>query len=72
MRNGKIGVTTENIFPVIKTEEGNVAKHNALEDAKAQMRGLARNKRFYIREIHATGPDGVERTLNGVMEVIIK
>lgn len=32
--------TLKNIFPVIKTEEGNVAKHNALEDAKAQMRGL--------------------------------
>ena len=42
------------------------------EQQKAQMRGLARNKRFYIREIHATGPDGIERTLNGVMEVIIK
>lgn len=42
------------------------------DQQKAQMRGLARNKRFYIREIHATGPDGVERTLNGVMEVIIK
>ena len=42
------------------------------DQQKAQMRGLARNKRFYIREIHATGPDGIERTLNGVMEVIIK
>lgn len=42
------------------------------DQQKSQMRGLARNKRFYIREIHATGPDGVERTLNGVMEVIIK
>ena len=42
------------------------------DQQKAQMRGLARNKRLYIREIHATGPDGIERTLNGVMEVIIK
>ena len=42
------------------------------DQQKAQMRGLARNKRFYIREIHATGPDGLERVLNGVMEVIIK
>jgi gliding motility-associated protein GldM len=45
---------------------------NFSDQQKAQMRGLARNKRFYIREIHATGPDGIERTLNGVMEVIIK
>ena len=42
------------------------------DQQKAQMRGLARGKRFYIREIHATGPDGIERTLNGAMEVIIK
>ena len=42
------------------------------DQQKAQMRGLARNKRFYIRDIHATGPDGIERTLNGAMEVIIK
>ena len=45
---------------------------NFSEQQKAQMRGLARNKRFYIREIHATGPDGIERTLNGAMEVIVK
>ena len=42
------------------------------DQQKAQMRGLARNKRFYIRDIHATGPDGIERTLDGVMEVIVK
>lgn len=36
------------------------------------MRTLARNKRFYITNIRATGPDGIERTLNGAMEVIIK
>ena len=42
------------------------------DQQKGQMRGLARNKRFYIRDIHATGPDGIERTLNGAMEVIIK
>ena len=42
------------------------------DQQKAQMRGLARNKRFYIRDIHATGPDGIERTLVGAMEVIIK
>ena len=42
------------------------------DQQKAQMRGLARNKRFYVTDIHATGPDGIERTLNGAMEVIIK
>ena len=42
------------------------------DQQKAQMRGLARNKHLFIRDIHATGPDGIERTLNGVMEVIIK
>lgn len=42
------------------------------DQQKSQMRGLARNKRFYISEIHAVGPDGVERTLNGAMEVKIK
>ena len=45
---------------------------NFSEQQKGQMRGLARNKRFYITNIHATGPDGIERTLNGAMEVIIK
>lgn len=42
------------------------------ERQKNQIRGLSRNKRFYISDIHATGPDGVERTLNGAMEVKIK
>ena len=42
------------------------------DQQKAQMRGLARNKHLFIRDIHATGPDGIERTLNSVMEVIIK
>lgn len=32
--------TVANLFPVIKSAEGNVLKHSALEDAKAQMRGL--------------------------------
>ena len=45
---------------------------NFSEQQKAQMRGLARNKRFYITDIHATGPDGIERTLDGAMQVIIK
>ncbi len=42
------------------------------DQQRAQMRVLTRNKRFYITNIHATGPDGVERTLSGAMEVIIK
>ena len=45
---------------------------NFSDQQKTQMRGLARNKRFFIRDIHATGPDGIERTLNNPMEVIIK
>lgn len=45
---------------------------NFSDQQKSQMRGLARNKRFYVTDIHATGPDGIERTLNGAMEVIIK
>jgi gliding motility-associated protein GldM len=45
---------------------------NFSDQQKAQMRGLARNKRFYITDIHATGPDGLERTLDGAMQVIIK
>lgn len=45
---------------------------NFTDQQKNQIRGLARNKRFYITEIHAVGPDGIERTLDGAMEVIIK
>ncbi len=32
--------TLQAVFPFIKKAESNVEKHNALEDAKAQMRGL--------------------------------
>ena len=33
--------TIKNLFPgTVKNAEGNIAKHNALEDCKAQMRGL--------------------------------
>lgn len=45
---------------------------NFSDQQKQQMRGLARNKRFFITDIHATGPDGIERTLDGAMQVIIK
>ncbi|MCR4920764.1 MAG: gliding motility protein GldM [Bacteroidaceae bacterium] len=42
------------------------------DQQKGQIRGLARNKRFYITNVQAKGPDGIERTLSGAMEVIIK
>ena len=35
------------------------------------MRGLSRGKRFFITKIRAQGPDGIERTLNGAVEVIV-
>jgi hypothetical protein len=38
--------TIKNVFPRIKADECNTAKHTALEDAKAQMRGL---QSFYGR-----------------------
>lgn len=38
---------------------------------KNRFRALGRGKRFYISKIRAVGPDGVERTLEGSMEVII-
>ena len=45
---------------------------NFSDRQKNQIRALSRNKRFYITNIQAVGPDGVERTLSGAMEVIIK
>lgn len=38
--------TIKNLFPVIKEDEGNFAKHTALEDSKAQMRGL---RSFFVK-----------------------
>jgi hypothetical protein len=38
---------------------------------KNMMRGLSRGKRFFITKIRAQGPDGLERTLNGALEVIV-
>lgn len=38
--------TVKNLFPIIKNAERNAAAHTALEDAKAQMRGL---REFYQR-----------------------
>ena len=45
---------------------------NFSDQQKNQIRGLARNKRFYITNVQAVGPDGIERTLDGAMQVIIK
>ena len=42
------------------------------DQQKGQIRGLARNKRFYISKVQAKGPDGIERTLSGAMEITIK
>lgn len=41
------------------------------ERQRTLFRSLGRGKRFYISRIRAVGPDGVERTLDGAMEVII-
>lgn len=38
---------------------------------KNMMRGLSRGRRFFITKIKAQGPDGLERTLNGALEVIV-
>ena len=45
---------------------------NFSDQQKGQIRALPRNKRFYITNVQAKGPDGIERTLSGAMEVIIK
>ena len=38
---------------------------------KNMMRVLSRGKRFFITKIRAQGPDGIERTLKGAVEVIV-
>ena len=42
------------------------------ERQRDTFRKLSRGKRFYISRITAVGPDGITRTLNGSMEVIVK
>ena len=39
---------------------------------KDTFRKLARSRRFYITRITAVGPDGIQRKLNGSMEVIVR
>ena len=41
------------------------------ETQRDLIRQLSRGKRFYISSVHAVGPDGIERTLSGSIEVII-
>lgn len=49
-----------------------ISQTSAFTDRQKNLiRQLARGKRFYITKIRAVGPDGIERTLNGAMEVIV-
>jgi gliding motility-associated protein GldM len=41
------------------------------ERQKTMMRVLSRGERFFITKIRAQGPDRIERTLNGAVEVIV-
>ena len=45
---------------------------NFSEDQRSTIRELRPGNRFYITEVHAVGPDGIERTLSAAMEVIVK
>ena len=42
------------------------------EAQREQFRKLSRNRRFYITRVRAVGPDGIQRTLPGAMEVIVR
>ena len=44
---------------------------NFTDDQKKQMDGLGRGKRFYISNVRAKGPDGIERVLPTTLEVIV-
>ena len=44
---------------------------NFTENQRNLMRELRRGQRFYISNVRAIGPDGITRTLNGAMEVIV-
>ncbi len=46
--------------------------NNFTDRMREQFRRLSRNKRFYITEIKAKGPDGITRSLPGAMEVKVK
>ncbi len=55
-----------NAIPMV----GEGAKFSARQ--KDSFRKLTRNRRFYISRVKAIGPDGIERTLPGAMEIIVK
>ena len=55
-----------NAIPVV----GEGSKFSARQ--KDMFRKLTRNRRFYISRVTAVGPDGIERTLPGAMEIIVK
>ena len=54
-----------NAYPVVSES----AEFN--ERQRNMFRGLSRGKRFFISKIKAIGPDGVERTLDGAMDVTV-
>ena len=54
-----------NAFPVVSESA------DFTERQKGMIRGLTRGKRFFITRIKAIGPDGVERTLDGAMDVTV-
>ena len=45
---------------------------NFTEDQRNSIREVRPGNRFYISEVHAIGPDGIERTLPSVLEIIVK
>ena len=44
---------------------------NFTESQRELMRSLRRGQRFYISGVRAIGPDGIERKLNGSLEIIV-
>ena len=54
-----------NAFPVVSESA------DFTERQKSMIRGLTRGKRFFITRIKAIGPDGVERTLDGAMDITV-
>ena len=44
---------------------------NFTENQRNLMRELRRGQRFYISRVKAIGPDGITRTLNGSLEIIV-
>lgn len=44
---------------------------NFTDSQRELMRSLRRGQRFYISSVRAIGPDGIERKLNGSLEIIV-